>query len=78
MDTQRAERPGHGLTLQKLLHALNEELLAQTASGQLASDLGEVRLNSARSTLTQPSHRVPSSVVWSWRPNMHFRRYTSQ
>ena len=42
MDTKDAKHPGHGLTLQQLLRALNEELLAQTASGQLASDLGVV------------------------------------
>ncbi|KAF9642517.1 hypothetical protein BDM02DRAFT_3133035, partial [Thelephora ganbajun] len=39
MDTQLEKHPGHGLTLQQLLHALNEELSAQTVSGQLASDL---------------------------------------
>lgn len=44
MVTQQEKRPGHGLTLQQLLNALNEELLAQTVSGKLASDLDVVRL----------------------------------
>jgi len=65
MDTNHTKHPGHGLTLQQLLHALNEELSAQTISGQLVSDLGGVRLGSACSVLSQPSYRVPSSVVWS-------------
>ena len=78
MDTQHEERPGRRMTLQQLLHALNEELFVQTASGQLASDLGGVRLDSARFVLTQPSHRVPSSVTWSWRSNVHFQQSGSQ
>ena len=63
MDTQHTNYPGHGLTLQQLLHALNEELSAQTASGQLASDLGSVRLSSTISVLTRSSYHIPSSVV---------------
>ena len=78
MDTQRAKHPGHGLTIQQLLHALNEELLAQTASGQLVSDLDIVRLSSTRSVLTRPSHRIPSSAAWNWTPNMHFLQSISQ
>ena len=54
MDTQHTNHPDHGLTLQRLLRALNEELFAQTASGQLASDLGGVRLGSTLSVLTWP------------------------
>ena len=46
MDSQHENRFAHGLTLQELLRALNEELLAQTSSGQLASDLNTVRLRS--------------------------------
>ena len=59
MDIQHAKHPGHGLTIQQLLHALNEELLAQTASGQLASDLDEVRLSHLfRSDSTLRPHRT--------------------
>jgi len=54
MDTQREGRPGHGSALQQLLHTLN----AQTASGKLASDLGKVRLNSARSVPAPSSYPV--------------------
>jgi hypothetical protein len=61
MDTQHANHPGHELTLQQLLRALNEELLAQTASGQLASDLGVVRIGFIRSVLTRLSCPVFSS-----------------
>lgn len=49
MDTQHTKHPAHGLTLQQLLDALNEELLTQTASGRLASDLDRVRLSPSRS-----------------------------
>ena len=63
MDTQRTNHPGHGLTLQQLLRALDEELSAQTASGQLASDLGGVRLSPTLSVLTRPSCPILSSVV---------------
>jgi hypothetical protein len=58
MDTQHETHPGHGLTLHQLLHALNAELLAQTTSGQLASDLSEVWLKSTHSVLTPPSYTV--------------------
>ena len=78
MDTQHTKHPGHGLTLQELLHALNEELLAQAASGQLASDLDGVRLSPIRSVLIQPSHRVSSSVAWNCRLGMPFPHYASQ
>lgn len=42
MDTQHEKHSGHGLTLLQLLHALNTELSAQAASGQLTADLGVV------------------------------------
>jgi len=58
MDAQHTKHPGHGLTIQELLHALNEELSAQTDSGQLASDLGGVRLRPTRSVVTRPSYCV--------------------
>jgi len=64
MDAQYEKLPSHGSTLQQLLQALNAELLAQTASGKLASDLSEVRLNSTRSIPIQPSYPVFSSVAW--------------
>ena len=65
MDTQHAKYPGHELTIQQLLHALNEELSAQTASGQLTSDLGGVCLRSTRSVLTQASYCLFSSTEWN-------------
>jgi len=65
MDAQHEKIPDHGSTLQQLLQALNAELLAQTASGKLASDLSEVRLNSTRSVPIQLSYLVFSSVAWS-------------
>jgi len=64
MDVQHEKLPSHGSTPQQLLQALNAELLAQTASGELASDLSEVRLNSTHSVLTPPSYPVFSSVAW--------------
>lgn len=42
MDVQHEKHPAHRLTLQQLFQTLDEELLAQTVSGQLASDLSEV------------------------------------
>jgi len=63
METQREELPGYGSTLQQLPQALNAELLTQTASGELASDLGEVLLNSTHSVPTPPSYPVFSSVA---------------
>ena len=51
MDTQPEKHNGHELSLQQLLHALNAELSTQTASGQLAGDLGAVRLRSTRPVL---------------------------
>jgi len=64
MDPQHEKLPGHGTTLQQLLQAMNAELLTQTASGRLASDLGKVRLNSTHSVPTQLLHPVFSSVAW--------------
>ena len=52
MDTQHPKPSGHGLTLKQLLHALNEELSAQTR--QLTMDLSGVRPSSTRSALTWP------------------------
>ena len=52
MDTKHKRRPGHGFTLQQLIHALNEELVTQRASGQLASDLGGVRVTFTGPILT--------------------------
>jgi len=63
METQH-ELPGHESTLQRLLQALNTELLAQTASRELAPDLGKVQLNSTHSVPTPFSRPVFSSVAW--------------
>jgi len=65
METQRKELPGHESTIQQLLQALNAELLAQTTFGKLASDLGEVRLNSTHSVLAPHSYPVFSFVAWN-------------
>lgn len=57
-----AQHPCHGLTrVQQLLGALSEELSIQAASGQLVSDMDEVRLSPNYSALTHPSHRFPAS-----------------
>jgi len=65
MGTQHEKLPGYGSTLQQLLQALNTGLLTQTASGKLASELSEVRLNSTHSVPAPPSYSVFSSVAWS-------------
>jgi len=44
MDTKHTKRPSHGFNLQQVIHTFHEELLALRTSGQLASDLGGVRV----------------------------------
>lgn len=56
-------QPGHRSTLQQLLHVLNEELSTQAASGQLASDLNQVRFSLNCSALTLPSSHLISSFA---------------
>ena len=63
VDTQHEKYPGHGLTLQQLMHALNEELSAQITSGQLAADPDGVRISSVYCILTHCSDYVPSSPI---------------